>query len=66
MGRDRGYLVPFRARHGGRSVALGFSVMEERTRLRADYAGRKIEVPGGQSVYVRLRETDQTEEITVE
>jgi len=39
QGGDRGYLVPFRARHGGRSVALGFNVMEQRTRLRAKYAG---------------------------
>ncbi|MBM4039997.1 MAG: MBL fold metallo-hydrolase [Planctomycetes bacterium] len=38
-GRDRGYLVPFRARHGGRSLALGFRIMEERKRLRACYAG---------------------------
>ena len=38
-GRDRGHLVPFRARHGGRSLALGFKVMEERKRLRAKYAG---------------------------
>ena len=37
-GRDRGHLVPFRARHGGRSLALGFKVMEERKRLRARYA----------------------------
>ncbi len=37
-GRDRGYLVPFRVRHMGRSVALGFNVMEERTRLRAKFA----------------------------
>jgi len=36
--RDRGYLLPFRSRHGGRSLALGFRVMEERTRLRAQYA----------------------------
>ncbi len=39
FGRDRGYLVPFRARHGGRSLALGFSVMEERKRLHPRYAG---------------------------
>jgi ribonuclease Z len=38
LGRDRGYLVPFRARHGRRSVAFGFNVMEERKRLRAQYA----------------------------
>lgn len=37
-GRDRGYLVPFAARHGGRPTALGFNVMEERQRLRARYA----------------------------
>ncbi|HUT36678.1 MAG TPA: MBL fold metallo-hydrolase [Planctomycetota bacterium] len=38
-GRDRGYLVPFRVRHGSRSLALGYRVMEERKRLRARYAG---------------------------
>jgi len=38
-GRDRGYLVPFRARHGGRAPALGFNVLEERKRLSARYAG---------------------------
>jgi len=38
-GRDRGHLVPFRARHGGRSLALGFNVVEERRRLRPKYAG---------------------------
>ena len=38
QGRDRGYLVPFAARHGSRTVSLGFRVMEERTRLRPDYA----------------------------
>jgi ribonuclease Z len=38
QGRDRGYLVPFRVQHVGRSLALGFNVMEERTRLRAKYA----------------------------
>lgn len=38
QGRDRGYVVPFRAKHSGRSVALGFNVMEERTRLRSEYA----------------------------
>ncbi len=39
MGRDRGYLVPFAARHGGRGLALGFNVMEERRRLNPRYAG---------------------------
>jgi len=39
FGRDRGYLVPFRARHGGRALALGYRIMEQRKRLRADYAG---------------------------
>jgi len=37
-GRDRGYLVAFRAAHGGRTSALGFKVMEERKRLRPQYA----------------------------
>ncbi|NQT52116.1 MBL fold metallo-hydrolase [bacterium] len=37
QGRDRGYIVPFRVRHV-RAVSLGFNVMEERTRLRAEYA----------------------------
>lgn len=37
--RQRGYLVAFRTRHGGRSGALGFNVMEERKRLRPKYAG---------------------------
>ena len=39
VGRDRGFVVPFRARHGGRSAALGFNVMEERKRLRPQFAG---------------------------
>jgi len=34
---QRGHLVSFRSRHG-RSMALGFNVMEERKRLRAKYA----------------------------
>ena len=38
QGRDRGYVVPFRARHSGRALALGFNLMEERTRLRPKYA----------------------------
>jgi len=38
FGRDRGFLVPFRSRHGGRTTALGFNVMEERKRLRPEYA----------------------------
>ncbi|MBM4033112.1 MAG: MBL fold metallo-hydrolase [Planctomycetes bacterium] len=38
-GRGRGYLVPFRARHVGRSTALAFNVMEERKRLKPQYAG---------------------------
>lgn len=38
-GRNRGYLVPFRVRHGSRSRALGFNVMEERKRLLPEYAG---------------------------
>lgn len=38
-GRDRGYLVPFAARHGGRALALGYCVMEERKRLNPRYAG---------------------------
>jgi len=38
-GRDRGTLVPFRARHGGRSLALGYKVTEERKRLHPRYAG---------------------------
>jgi ribonuclease Z len=38
LGRDRGYLVAFRSAHGGRSVSLGFKVMEERKRLRPEYA----------------------------
>ncbi len=36
--RDRGFLCPFPVRHVGRSQALGFKIMEERTRLRAKYA----------------------------
>ena len=36
--RDRGYLLPFRARHGARSRVLGFSIMEERKRLKPAYA----------------------------
>ncbi|MFP4056551.1 MAG: MBL fold metallo-hydrolase [Candidatus Brocadiia bacterium] len=37
QGRDRGYLVPFRADHGTRSVTLGYKVMEQRRRLRSRY-----------------------------
>jgi len=38
QGRERGYLVAFRSAHGARSVSLGFKVMEERRRLRPEYA----------------------------
>jgi ribonuclease Z len=37
-GRDRGFLVPFRVQHVARSVALGFNIMEERTRRRPEFA----------------------------
>jgi len=37
--RDRGYLLPFRAHHGIRARVLGYSVMEERKRLKPKYAG---------------------------
>jgi ribonuclease Z len=38
QGRDRGFLCPFPVQHVGRSQALGFKIMEQRTRLRAKYA----------------------------
>jgi ribonuclease Z len=38
QGRDRGYLVAFPANHGGRSNPLGYKIMEERNRLRPEYA----------------------------
>ena len=37
-GRDRGFLVPFRVQHAARSVSLGFNIMEERMRLRPEFA----------------------------
>ena len=36
--RDRGCVVPFRARHAGRSLALGYKTVEERKRLRPEFA----------------------------
>lgn len=39
QGRERGCLVPFAVRHGARGGAMGFCVVEERRRLRREYAG---------------------------
>ncbi|NQT88948.1 MBL fold metallo-hydrolase [bacterium] len=37
-GRDRGYLVAFPTNHGQRSNPLGYKIMEERNRLRPEFA----------------------------
>jgi pyrimidine operon attenuation protein/uracil phosphoribosyltransferase len=54
----------------GRPRAVRLAVLIDRGNhelpIRADYVGRKVEVEPGRSVQVRLRETDQIEQITVE
>lgn len=54
----------------GRPRAVRLAVLIDRGSqelpIRADYVGQKVDVAADRSVRVRLRETDQTEEITVE